>query len=169
MQFTARTHRDVYDAIDPTQAALSQKGKVVVITGASQGLGARVRLLKSLSCLRITNLAMQAFVPSFAAAGPKAIVLVARRADKLQEVADSIAKSHPDVETLVVPTDISDPASVTALFEKVKQKYGHADVLVNNAGIFKAIAPVKDVDQQGWWDEMVFPLLRYPQVSQTNT
>ena len=57
-----------------------------------------------------------------------------------------------------MPTDIADPASVAALFEKVKEKYGHADVLVNNAGVFKAIAPVKDVDQQAWWDEMVcFP------------
>lgn len=137
MQFTARTHRDVYAAIDPAQAALSQKGKVVIITGASQGIGAR------------------GFVPAFAAASPKAIVLVARRADKLQEVADTIAKSHPDIETLVVPTDIGDPASVSALFDKVKQKYGHADVLVNNAAIFKAEQPVKDVDQQSWWDETV--------------
>lgn len=141
MQFTAQTHRDVYAAIDPTK--ISQKGKVVIITGASQGLGA------------------QAFAPSFAAAGPKAIVLVARNAGKLQEVADTLAKSHPDVETLVVPTDIGDPASVAALFGKVKEKYGHADVLVNNAAVFKADQPVKDVDQQLWWDEMVcflFPL-----------
>lgn len=137
MQFTARTHRDVYAAIDPSQAALAQKGKVIIITGASQGLGAK------------------AFAPSFAVAGSKAIVLVARSASKLEEVAKTIAISHPDVETLVVPTDIGDPASVTALFEKVKQKYGHADVLVNNAAIFKVIAPVKDVDQQSWWDEMV--------------
>jgi NAD(P)-dependent dehydrogenase (short-subunit alcohol dehydrogenase family) len=135
MQFTAQTHRDVYTAIDPTK--ISQKGKVVIITGASQGLGA------------------QAFAPSFAAAGPKAIVLVARNADKLQEVADTLAKSHPDVETLVVPTDIGDPASVAALFDKVKEKYGHADVLVNNAAVFEADQPVKDVDQQLWWDEMV--------------
>lgn len=137
MQFTARTHRDVYTAIDPTQAALSQKDKVVIITGASQGIGA------------------QGFVPSFAAAGPKAIVLVARSADKLQQVADGISQSHPDVETLVVPTDVSNPVSVAALFEKVKEKYGHADVLVNNAAVFSAIGPIKDVDQKSWWDEMV--------------
>lgn len=137
MQFTARTHRDVYAAIDPSQAALSQKGKVVIITGASQGLGAR------------------GFVPSFAAAGPKAIVLVARSANKLQEVAGAVAKSHPSVETLVVPTDIGDPASVAALFEKVKEKYGHADVLVNNAGVFKEEKTVKDANHLIWWEEMV--------------
>ncbi|KAL6704518.1 hypothetical protein ACN47E_008147 [Coniothyrium glycines] len=135
-QFVPTTHRDAYPAIDPTQASLSQKGKVVIITGASQGLGAR------------------GFVPAFAAAGAKAIVLVARNASKLKEVADLVGKSHPAVETLSVPTDISNPASVTALFEKITAKYGHADVLVNNAGVFKAIAPVKDVDHAAWWEEL---------------
>jgi NAD(P)-dependent dehydrogenase (short-subunit alcohol dehydrogenase family) len=97
---------------------------------------------------------LQGFAPSFAATKPKAIVLVARSADKLDEVAETINKSHPDVEVLVVPTDIADPASVAALFEKVKQKYGHADVLVNNAGVYKATSSVKNVDQQDWWAEL---------------
>ncbi|KAF2685217.1 NAD(P)-binding protein [Lentithecium fluviatile CBS 122367] len=82
------------------------------------------------------GLGAQGWVPGFAAAGAKAI------------------KDYPKVETLPFATDIADPASVAALFEKVKEKYGHADVLVNNAGIFKAIAPVKEVDQQAWWDEL---------------
>jgi hypothetical protein len=41
-QFVPTVHRDVYSAIDPTQASLSQKGRVIIITGASQGLGAQV-------------------------------------------------------------------------------------------------------------------------------
>ena len=41
-QFVPNVHRDIYPAIDPAQASLSQHGKVVIITGASQGLGARV-------------------------------------------------------------------------------------------------------------------------------
>ncbi|EMD67194.1 hypothetical protein COCSADRAFT_178910 [Bipolaris sorokiniana ND90Pr] len=135
-QFVPVVHRDVYPAIDPKQSSLSQQGKVIIITGASQGLGAR------------------SFVPSFAAAGAKAIILVARRADKLEEVAKSIATSYPNVETLSISTDIADPKSVAALYQKVKEKYGHADVLVNNAGLFKAIGPVKDVDQAAWWDEI---------------
>lgn len=94
-------------------------------------------------------------MPAFAAAGAKAIVLVARNLQKLQETVESVNKTYPKVELLPVSTDIADPASVAALFSQVKEKYGHADVLVNNAGIFKAIAPVKDVDQQGWWDELV--------------
>jgi hypothetical protein len=43
-QFTKATHRDVYPSINPTTAALSQAGKVVIITGASQGIGATVVL-----------------------------------------------------------------------------------------------------------------------------
>jgi short-subunit dehydrogenase len=77
-------------------------------------------------------------------------VLVARSAHKLEEVAKFIAGSHPEVETLPVPTDIADPVSVAALFETVVNR----DVLINNAGIFKAIGPVENVDQTAWWDEM---------------
>ncbi|KAF2871137.1 hypothetical protein BDV95DRAFT_573352 [Massariosphaeria phaeospora] len=135
-QFTRSTHRDVYPAVDPAQPSLSQKGKVVVITGASQGIGSR------------------GFVPAFAAAGAKAIVLVARNADKLAAVADSVTKNYPNVEVLSVPTDITDPAAVAALFEKVKSKYGHADVLVNNAGGFNALGPAKDVAINDWWKDM---------------
>jgi hypothetical protein len=42
MQFTKTIHTDVYSSIDPTTPALSQAGKVVIITGASKGLGRRV-------------------------------------------------------------------------------------------------------------------------------
>ncbi|KAF2245892.1 NAD(P)-binding protein [Trematosphaeria pertusa] len=63
-------------------------------------------------------------------------------------------KKYPKLETLPVPTDIADPASVAALFQKIKQKYSHADVLANNAGVFKAIAPVKDIDQAASWEEL---------------
>ena len=41
-QYTKTVYRDQYPAIDPRSAALSQKGKVVIITGASQGLGRHV-------------------------------------------------------------------------------------------------------------------------------
>jgi NADP-dependent 3-hydroxy acid dehydrogenase YdfG len=157
-QFVPTTHRDVYTAIEPQQSSLSQKGKVVIVTGASQGLGARVstsRLFFVISSIMLNLRYIQAFVPSFASAGARAIVLVARSVDKLKVVASSVAEAFPEVETLSVPTDITDTASVAALFAVVKEKYGHADVLINNAGVFKAISPVKDVDQQMWWEEMV--------------
>jgi len=42
LQFTKKTYRDTYPAIDPTAASSSQAGKVVLITGASQGIGRNV-------------------------------------------------------------------------------------------------------------------------------
>lgn len=42
--FTTNIYRDVYPAIDPSQPELRQQGKVVVITGASRGLGRLVRV-----------------------------------------------------------------------------------------------------------------------------
>jgi hypothetical protein len=46
-QFTRTAYRDEYPDIDPTSEALSQEGKVVVITGTSQGIGRQVRTLSS--------------------------------------------------------------------------------------------------------------------------
>ena len=50
----------------------------------------------------------------------------------LEETA-ALAKAPPP-RTLVVPTDVSDRASIAALFEAVKQTYGRIDLLFNNAG-----------------------------------
>lgn len=80
---------------------------------------------------------------------------MATNEDKLKDVAASLNKQFPDIEILPVGANLADPASVSALFEKVKTKYGHADVLVHNAGVFNAAGPVKDSDQQEWWDDMV--------------
>jgi meso-butanediol dehydrogenase/(S,S)-butanediol dehydrogenase/diacetyl reductase len=57
-------------------------------------------------------------------------VLAGRRADKLQEVAKEGGGT-----SLVVPTDIMDPASIKALFAKTKERFGRLDVLFNNAGV----------------------------------
>lgn len=45
MQFTKRVSREVYPSVDPSSPELSMAGKVVIITGASQGIGAKVRLM----------------------------------------------------------------------------------------------------------------------------
>ena len=48
-QFTKTVYRDEYPDIDPTSEALSQEGKVVIITGTSQGIGRHVRTFSSSS------------------------------------------------------------------------------------------------------------------------
>ncbi|CZR70220.1 uncharacterized protein PAC_20121 [Phialocephala subalpina] len=131
--FTKQTYRDAYPAIDPNSPSNSQAGKVIVITGSSKGLG------------------KIAFAASFAKANPKGIVLVARTAESLEVVAKEIKVVNPNIEVLPVPTDLTNAESVAALWEKVKAKFGHADVLVNNAGTFPDSAPVKVADAAKWW------------------
>ncbi len=88
------------------------KDKVVVITGASSGIGRETAI-------------------QFAREGART-VLVSRSRDKLQKVAAEIAKFNTNV--LVIPTDVSSPEQVSAMVKEVVSKYGTVDVLFNNAG-----------------------------------
>ena len=88
-------------------------GKVVVITGASSGIGeATARLLS--------------------AAGA-CVVLGARRLDRLTTLAQEITDAGGKVE--VLRTDVTNRQDVTALIEKAVEVFGRVDVLLNNAGI----------------------------------
>jgi NAD(P)-dependent dehydrogenase (short-subunit alcohol dehydrogenase family) len=51
---------------------------------------------------------------------------------------------------MVVPTDVADPRSVTALFSRVRDELGRLDLLVNNAGLFGPSAPVEEVTFDEW-------------------
>ncbi|BBX35643.1 short-chain dehydrogenase/reductase SDR [Mycolicibacterium mageritense DSM 44476 = CIP 104973] len=98
--------------------------KVVVITGAGSGIGretARVLL----------------------DAGHH-VVLAGRTAESLAATADS----RPNAR--VVPTDVTDAASVRALFADVVSTFGRVDVLFNNAGVFGPSASVAEIDDDGW-------------------
>ena len=88
------------------------KDKVVIITGASSGIG------------RATALAF---------ARERAITILASRSlENLQKVADEIRAFKTDV--LVIPTDVSLQNSVHNMVEKVMARYGRVDILFNNAG-----------------------------------
>ncbi|MGH7122641.1 MAG: SDR family oxidoreductase [Acetobacteraceae bacterium] len=86
-------------------------GKVAVVTGAGSGIGRAVALA----------LARDGY----------ATVLAGRRKDALEETA---RLGHAGADLLVVPADVTEPASVDALFAATKQKYGRVDLLFNNAG-----------------------------------
>ena len=89
------------------------EGKVVVITGASSGLGeATARLLSAQGAT---------------------IVLGARRVDRIQAVADELTNSGG--KALAVATDVTDPDQVKALVDAAVQTYGRIDVMINNAGL----------------------------------
>ncbi len=95
--------------------------KVIIITGASSGMGAGAAQL-------------------FAAEGAK-LVLAARRAEQLQETADKIRAAGG--ECTVVPSDISRDADCAALVNAAVNAYGRLDGLVNNAGVLeKGLKPI---------------------------
>ena len=91
-------------------------GKVAVITGGNSGVGAATAKL-------------------FAAEGAS-VVITARRAAALEEIADEIRQAGGEV--LALSTDISKPEDPERLMEAAMEKYGKIDILVNNAGILEA-------------------------------
>ncbi len=99
------------------------KEKVVIITGASEGIGlATARRL--------------------AAEGAK-LSLAARSVDKLEAL--SVELRQQGHEALVVPTDMRDAQSVQRMVAETVQQYGRVDVLVNNAGQSVA-GPIAEID-----------------------
>ncbi|MCH4170848.1 MAG: SDR family oxidoreductase [Lactobacillus sp.] len=105
------------------------KDKVVVITGASSGIGA-------------------ATTQVLAKAGAQ-VVIGARRTDRLKTLADQFATG----QVLYQTTDVTDKASVQSLVDLAHAKFGHIDVLYNNAGLMpiSEIAEFK-VDE---WERMI--------------
>jgi NAD(P)-dependent dehydrogenase (short-subunit alcohol dehydrogenase family) len=103
-------------------------GKIALVTGAGSGIG------------RAVSLALQAAGYS--------VVLAGRRSEELQRTA---AMSAPTGGTLVpAPTDVSDPASVKALFARIGESFGRLDTLFNNAGCNAPAIPMEDLSFEQW-------------------
>jgi NADP-dependent 3-hydroxy acid dehydrogenase YdfG len=100
--------------------------KVALVTGAGTGIGKAVALA----------LTRDGF----------AVVLAGRRADKLEET----AKEAGNAKTLAVPTDVSDPESIKALFARTKKEFGRLDLLFNNAGIGAPPVPMEELPLETW-------------------
>jgi NAD(P)-dependent dehydrogenase (short-subunit alcohol dehydrogenase family) len=77
-----------------------------------------------------------------------AVVLAGRRLEPLEATAAQAAASGG--RTLVVPTDVGDPSSVKALFEKTRDTFGRLDLLFNNAGRGASPVPLEDVPYEEW-------------------
>jgi short-subunit dehydrogenase len=86
--------------------------KVIVITGASSGIGKQVAI-------------------DFANEGVKGVAIVARNRDRLNELALEI---QDKCECIVCPCDVSDKSAVISMARNVLEKFGDIDVLINNAG-----------------------------------
>ena len=99
---------------------------VALVTGAGTGIGRHSAL-------------------ALARAG-YAVVLAGRRREPLEDVAQEAGAA----QTLVVPTDVSEPESVEALFAELEATFGRLDVLFNNAGVGAPPLPLEDLSFAQW-------------------
>jgi len=87
--------------------------QVVIVTGASAGIGKSLALILASQCAKV--------------------VIAARRTERLEKIAEACHMFCGDV--LVVPTDVSDEAQCKALIDKTIATYGKLGMLINNAGL----------------------------------
>jgi NAD(P)-dependent dehydrogenase (short-subunit alcohol dehydrogenase family) len=104
---------------------MTATGRIALVTGAGTGIG------------RAVALALSAAGYSLAVTG--------RRVEPLEE----LAREAPG-EVLVAPSDLTDPASVDALFGAVKERFGRLDVLFNNAGVNAPPVNIEDLAFEQW-------------------
>lgn len=91
------------------------RGKTALVTGASSGLGAD-------------------FARELAAAGCRRVILVARRRERLEQVAGAIETEFPDCSISTMVRDIGDVEGAEALYAEIADAGWVVDILVNNAG-----------------------------------
>jgi NAD(P)-dependent dehydrogenase (short-subunit alcohol dehydrogenase family) len=104
------------------------RGKVVMITGASQGLG-------------------RALTRAFAREGAN-LVINSRNADSLDPVAEEVEAAGAEV--LAVPGDVSRATHVEILVDAAVERFGRIDVLVNNAGLLGPRVPIAEYPEDEW-------------------
>lgn len=97
---------------------------------------------------------------AFAKAGPKAIVLVSRNETRLGDVRHEIHAINKDVKVEIIPTNIKNAESVASFWEEVKEKFGHADVLMNNAASVGG-GTVAEQSIDSWWNDFVGKILLF--------
>ncbi len=106
---------------------MTSNSKVAIVTGAGTGVGKAAALALLADGYRV--------------------VLAGRRSEPLTDV---IAQSGAADRALAVPTDVSDPESVKALFDTAVSHFGRLDVLFNNAGVGAPAIPLEDLTPAQW-------------------
>lgn len=111
----------------------SVRDKIVLITGASSGIGA--------ACARI-----------FALGGAK-LILAARRLERLKNIAAELTKEF-ETEIYFLQLDVRDRAQVESAFTKLPDTWAKVDILINNAGLSRGLDKLYEGDFQDW-EEMI--------------
>ena len=106
---------------------MATHNKVAIVTGAGSGIGKAVALTLLKDGYRVA--------------------LAGRRKDALDQTA---SESGAGKNALVVPTDVTSPDSVKALFAKTNQSFGRLDVIFNNAGVSAPGVPLEDLTFEQW-------------------
>ncbi|MDF3053419.1 MAG: acr1, partial [Geminicoccaceae bacterium] len=121
----------------------SLQGRVVLITGSSRGLGL-------------------ALAREMAQEGAR-LVITGRDPESLERAAASLASTGAEV--LAIPADVTDAGSVADMIAAVRERYGHVDVLVNNAGVIEvgpaetmSVADYEEAMATNFWG-MLYPTL----------
>jgi len=112
---------------------LSVKNLVVLVTGASSGIG--------LACARI-----------FAQAGAK-VILSARRLERLDALAQELKKEF-NTDIYMLPMDVTDRPQVESQLNSLPEDWSNIDILINNAGLSRGLDKLYEGDIQDW-EEMI--------------
>jgi NAD(P)-dependent dehydrogenase (short-subunit alcohol dehydrogenase family) len=107
---------------------MNATGRVAIVTGAGTGIGKRTSLV-------------------LLEAG-YSVVLAGRRIEPLEQTIREAGV--PNERTLVISTDVCDPASVAALFAATEEKFRRLDVLFNNAGVGAPGIPMEELSYEQW-------------------
>ncbi len=107
---------------------MNASNKVAVVTGAGTGIG-------KAAALALLNNGYR-------------VALAGRRKERLEQTVKDAGPAG--AQALVVPTDVSDPQSVRALFARTKEAFGRLDVLFNNAGINAPGVPLEELSYEKW-------------------
>ena len=128
-----KAHHTQYPAIDPKTALQgSAAGKVIFITGASQGIG-------------------QATAVAFAQAGAAAIYLTARSEKALQETKSQVSEANPETPCEYRVCDVTDESQVKAPVNDCAAKFGGIDVVDSNVGYLEEWKKIGESDAADWW------------------
>jgi 3-hydroxy acid dehydrogenase / malonic semialdehyde reductase len=112
---------------------ISIQDQIVLITGASSGIGA--------ACAKL-----------FASAGAK-LILAARRQERLEQFADQLGKDFSG-ETYLLQLDVRDRNAVESALQSLPDSWSNIDILINNAGLSRGLDKLHEGDFQDW-EEMI--------------